>query len=44
MVDEKKFNFYIKSEFDQSTDDKQLDVNESNAKTLVLEIIKKSLQ
>ena len=44
MVDEKKFNFYIKSEFDQSTDDKQLDVNENNAKTLVLEIIKKSLQ
>ena len=44
MVDEKKFNFYIKSEFDQSTDDKQVDVNENNAKNLVLEIIKQSLQ
>ena len=44
MVDEKKFNFYVKSEFDQSTDDKQVDVNENNAKNLVLEIIKQSLQ
>ncbi len=44
MVDEKKFNFYIKSEFDQSTDDKQLDVNESNASDLVSKIITLSLQ
>ena len=44
MVDEKKFNFYIKSEFDQSTDKKQIDTNENNAKDLVLEIIKQSLQ
>ena len=44
MVDEKKFNFYIKSEFDQPTDNKQIDVNENKAKDLVLEIIKQSLQ
>ena len=44
MIDEKKFNFYIKSEFDQSTDKKQIDTNENNAKDLVLEIIKQSLQ
>jgi len=44
VVDEKKFNFYIKSEFDQSTDKKQIDTNENNAKDLVLEIIKQSLQ
>ena len=44
MVDEKKFNFYIKSEFDQLTDDKLLDVNESSARDLVSKIIKLSLQ
>ena len=44
MVDEKKFNFYIKSEFDQPTDNKQIDSNENKAKDLVLEIIKQSLQ
>ena len=44
MVDEKKFNFYIKSEFGQSTDNKQIDTNDNNAKDLVLEIIKQSLQ
>ena len=42
-IDERKFNFYAKSEFDQSSDSKQIDNNENNAKDLVFEIIRKSL-
>ena len=42
-IDDKKFNFYIKSEFDQTSDNKQIDINESNAKDLVSKIIKLSL-
>ena len=43
VIDENKFHFYIKSEFNQTSDSKQIDVNESNAKDLVLEVIKQSL-
>ena len=42
-IDDKKFNFYIKSEFDQTSNNKQIDTNESNAKELVLKIIQLSL-
>ena len=43
IVDEEKFNFYIKSEFDQKSNIDQIDNNETNAKNLILEIVKKSL-
>ena len=43
-IDNSKFNFYKKSEFDQTSNNKQIDVNESNARDLVLKIIKLSLQ
>ena len=43
VIDDKKFSFYIKSEFDQTSDNKQIDINESNARDLVLKIIKLSL-
>ena len=42
-IDDKKFYFYIKSEFDQTSNNKQIDTNESNAKELVLKIIQLSL-
>ena len=42
-IDEKKFNFYIKSEFEQSSNEKQIDLNESNAHGIVTEIIRFSL-
>ena len=35
-VDEKKFNFYIKSEFDQSTDKKQIDTNTRTIEIILL--------
>ena len=40
---EKKFNFYIKSEFDQTSRRDQIDENEINAENLVSEIISKSI-
>ena len=43
IVDEKKFNFYIKSEFEQKSDIEQIENNEVNAKSLVQKIIEKSL-
>ena len=43
VIDNKKFNFYIKSEFDQTSNNKQIDINESNAEDLVSKIIKLSL-
>ena len=43
VIDENKFNFYIKSEFDQTSDPKQIDTNVSNAEDLVLKVIKQSL-
>ena len=43
VIDDKKFNFYIKSEFDQTSDNKQIDINESNARDLISKIIKLSL-
>ena len=42
VINDKKFSFYIKSEFDQASDDNQIDINENNARELVLEIIKLS--
>ena len=43
IADEKKFNFYIRSEFDQKSNTKQIDDNEINAQDLILKIIKLSL-
>jgi len=43
FVDEKKFNFYKRSEFDQKSNLRQIDDNEINAQNLILEIIKLSL-
>ena len=43
IIDDNKFNFYIKSEFNQTSNNKQIDINEASAKDLVLEIIKQSL-
>ena len=43
VIDNKKFNFYIKSEFNQTSDNKQIDINESNARDLISKIIKLSL-
>jgi len=43
FTDEKKFNFYRRSEFDQKSNLKQIDDNEINAQNLILEIIKLSL-
>ncbi len=40
---EKKFNFYIKSEFDQTSRRDQIDENEINAENLVSDIISKSI-
>ena len=40
---EKKFNFYIKSEFDQTSRRDQIDDNEINSENLVSEIISKSI-
>tara|TARA_Y100000590_G_scaffold8025_1_gene10125 strand:- start:16701 stop:17000 length:300 start_codon:yes stop_codon:yes gene_type:complete len=42
-VDEKKFNFYIKSEFEQKSDIDQIETNEKNAKDLILKIVELSL-
>ena len=42
-IDEKKFNFYIKSEFEQSSRREQIDENEINAEKLAFEIIHKSI-
>ena len=42
-IDGEKFDFYIRSEFDQSSNNKQIDTNESNANDLILKIIKLSL-
>ena len=43
LVDEKKFNFYIKSEFEQKSDIDQIETNEKNAKDLILNIVELSL-
>ena len=42
-VDESDFKFYVKSEFDQSSNRNQVDNNERNADKLVLDIIGKSI-
>ena len=43
LVDDKKFSFYIKSEFDNISNTSQIETNESNARNLTLKIIKLSL-
>ena len=43
LVDQNKFNFYIKSEFNEVSNTAQIDDNESNASELVSKIIESSL-
>ena len=43
LTDRYNTSRYIKSEFNQTSDNKQIDINESNARDLVLKIIKLSL-
>ena len=43
VVEDDKFTFYRRSEFDQSSDRNQIDTNEKNAKEIVLKIINLSL-
>ena len=42
-INERKFSFYVKSEFDQVYDREQIDKNEINANEITLKIISKSL-
>ena len=42
-IEDKKFSFYIKSEFDEIPRREQIDENELSAEKLALEIIKKSI-
>ena len=42
-INNNKFNFYVKSEFDESSNATQIDSNETNAEILTLQIIKLSL-
>ena len=42
VISNQTFNFYIKSEFEQASDVSQIEKNESNARDLVLKIIKLS--
>ena len=42
VINNQTFNFYIKSEFEQASDVSQIEKNESNARDLVLKIIKLS--
>ena len=43
FIEEKKFNFYVKSEFNQTSRRDQIDENEINAEKIVIDIINKSI-
>lgn len=43
FINESKFSFYVKSEFDQVYDREQIDKNEINANEITQKIISKSL-
>ena len=43
FINESKFSFYVKSEFDQVYDREQIDKNEINANEITQKIINKSL-